>query len=70
MTFKVTDLMVNVVPAMASACGPATSTPPAPPCPDPSCAKNSAKAQEAEYAGLKLPPLPALRTELRQALHA
>lgn len=70
MTFGVRDLMFNVLPELrADRCQPITNPPPAP-CLPPSCAKNSAKAEEEEDEGSSLAALTELRDELHEALRA
>jgi hypothetical protein len=67
MTFLVRDLMLNVLPELkADRCQPITNPPPAP-CLPPSCAKNSAKAEEDEASSLALA---VLREQLHEALRA
>lgn len=72
MSFRVQDLMINVVPPiLALPCLPDTTPPEVPkPCPAPSCQKQSAKAAEDEDALTALPALAVLREQLREALGA
>jgi hypothetical protein len=67
MTFHVRDLMLDVLPEM---CAPDTGRPAPAPCQPPSCAKNSAKAEEDEEESVPLAALAALREQLREALRS
>jgi hypothetical protein len=70
MSFRVQDLMIDVLPPiLAMPCLPDTTPAPAP-CAPPSCQKNSAKVDEDEEPRASLPALEALQDQLRAALGA
>jgi hypothetical protein len=77
MAFEVRDLMVDVFPEDQAgidylACPANSPNAPAPPqpCPAPSCANNSARAEGFEERAVRLPALTELREQLRLSLHA
>jgi hypothetical protein len=69
MTYQIRDLMFDVLPTrIAGGCGPSTVNMPPQPCPDPSCAYNSAKPPEDRDEDVCLPALATLRAQVRAAL--